>query len=285
MQATRQHADTADRDATSSPERRDPRAAMKTDDGFVAVFFSARIANWLLARIEDRAIVPNQVTVVAVATKLAAAALYATGWWPALVIGAVLVQASFVFDCLDGQLARHRRQTSGCGEWLDFMSDCLGDLVLIAGIAVGCALRSGSMTPFLWSYVAILVLFYRHFDWMLLVRVLGGGYELLHHTPTRGIGEQEKARVIEAARERRSREWGWFPKLLDRLAPKGTTEAHSLVFWVKRVLLFGNGERYALISLLGLAGRPEWIFPVLIAWGGVVYPMITVHRWQLFGAR
>jgi phosphatidylglycerophosphate synthase len=285
MRATRESAETTEPDAVSGPARRDPRAAMKTDDGFVAVFFSARIANWLLRRIEDLPIAPNQVTAVAVLTKLAAAAAYATGRWPALVLGAVLVQASFVLDCLDGQLARHRRQTSGFGEWLDFMSDCLGDLVLIAGIAVGCALRSGGLTPFLWSYAAILVLFYRHFDWMLLVRVLGGGYEQLHHTPTRGIGEQEKARVIEAARERRSREWGWFARLLDRLAPKGTVEAHSFTFWVKRALLFGNGERYALISLLGVIDRPEWIFPVLVAWGGVVYPMITVHRWQLFGAR
>jgi len=285
MRATHERAEPAGSDAMTVAERPDPRAAMKTDDGFVAVFFSARIANWLLVRIEDRPIVPNQVTAVAVLTKLAAAGLYATGWWPALVLGALLVQASFVFDCLDGQLARHRRQTSGFGEWLDFMSDCLGDLVLIAGIAVGCALRSGNMTPFLWSYAAILVLFYRHFDWMLLVRVLGGGYSELHHTPTRGVGEHEKTRVVEAARERRSREWGWFARLLDRLAPKGTTEAHSPMFWVKRVLLFGNGERYVLISLAGLAGRPEWIFPVLVVWGGVVYPLITVHRWQLFGAR
>src|SRR5256885_855836 len=175
MPATGKSAEGAEAEATSAASRRDPREAMKTDDGFVAVFFTAPIANRLLARIEDVPVTPNQVTAVSVLTKLAAAALYATGWWPAFVLGAVLVQASFVFDCLDGQLARHRRQTSGFGEWLDFMSDCLGDLVLIAGIAVGCAFRSASLTPFLWSYAAILVLFYRHFDWMLLVRVLGGG--------------------------------------------------------------------------------------------------------------
>ena len=40
-----------------------------------------------------------------------------------------------------------------------------------------------------------------------------------------------------------------------------------------------------LISVLGMIDRPEWIFPVLVVWGGVVYPLITVHRWQLFGGR
>jgi len=271
--------------AANEPLRRDPREAMKTDDGFVAVFFSARIANWLLVRIGDRPITPNQVTALAVLTKLLAAALYATGWWPALFLGAFLVQGSFVLDCLDGQLARHRGQTSGFGEWLDFMSDCLGDLVLIAGIAVGCALRSGSLEPFLWSYAALLVLFYRHFDWLLLVRVLGGGYQDLHHTPTRAVDEDEKARVIDEARARRMAQWGMFARFLDRLAPKGTAERRSVVFWVKRALLFGNGERYVLISVLGAIGRPEWIFPVLVGWGGVVYPLISVRRWLLFGGR
>jgi phosphatidylglycerophosphate synthase len=285
MQATTKIVNGAEAEATNEPLPRDPREAMKTDDGFVAVFFSARVANWLLARIGDRPITPNQVTAVAVLTKLLAAALYATGWWPALLLGAVLVQGSFVFDCLDGQLARHRGQTSGFGEWLDFMSDCLGDLVLIAGIAVGCALRSGSLVPFLWSYAALLVLFYRHFDWLLLVRVLGGGYQDLHHTPTRAIDEDEKARVIDEARARRMAQWGLFARFLDRLAPKGTAERRSVVFWVKRALLFGNGERYVLISVLGAIARPEWIFPVLVAWGGVVYPLISVRRWLLFGGR
>ncbi len=285
MQASSKLVNGAAAEAANGPLRRDPREAMKTDDGFVAVFFSARIANWLLSRIGDRPITPNQVTALAVLTKLLAAALYATGRWPALFLGAVLVQGSFVLDCLDGQLARHRGQTSGFGEWLDFMSDCLGDLVLIAGIAVGCALRSGSLEPFLWSYAALLVLFYRHFDWLLLVRVLGGGYQDLHHTPTRAIDEDEKARVIDEARARRMAQWGMFARFLDRLAPKGTAERRSVVFWLKRALLFGNGERYVLISLLGAIGRPEWIFPVLVAWGGVVYPLISVRRWLLFGGR
>jgi len=285
VNASRGIVDAADRGAVAQAAAGDPRSAMKTDDGFVAAFFTAPIANQLLRRIESSAVTPNQVTLLSILTKLVASALYATAWWPALVLGAVLVQLSFVFDCLDGQLARHRGQTSGFGEWLDFMGDCLGDLVLIAGIALGCAAVTSSLTPFLWSYAAILVLFYRHFDWMLLVRVLGGGYQQLHHTPTRSIDEPSKAQVIDAARERSKAEWGWFARSLDWLAPKGTVEDRSLVFWGKRALLLSNGERYMLISVLGMIDRPEWIFPVLVVWGGVVYPLITVHRWQLFGGR
>jgi len=40
-----------------------------------------------------------------------------------------------------------------------------------------------------------------------------------------------------------------------------------------------------LISIAGLADRPEWIFPILVLWGGVVYPLITLRRWMLFGGR
>ena len=142
MNASRRIVDAPDVGAANQAAAGDPRVAMKTDDGFVAAFFSAPIANRLLRRIASSAVTPNQVTVFSILTKVFASALYATGWWPALVLGAALVQLSFVFDCLDGQLARHRGQTSGFGEWLDFMGDCLGDLVLIAGIAFGCAARA-----------------------------------------------------------------------------------------------------------------------------------------------
>ena len=52
-----------------------------------------------------------------------------------------------------------------------------------------------------------------------------------------------------------------------------------------RRLLIGFAATPGILSVLGITDQPEWIFPILVVWGGIVYPMITVRRWQLFGAR
>jgi phosphatidylglycerophosphate synthase len=262
--------------------RKDPRAAIKQDDGFVATFLSAPAANWLLRRAEGTPLTPNQVTAASAALAVAASAAFASGLWLFLVLGAVLLQLSFVLDCLDGQLARHRNSGSRFGAWLDFMTDCLEDIVIVGGVAIGCAQRGGGATPYLWSYAALLVLFYRRFDGLLLDKVLGDEYQAVFRGGNRAIADEGKVRVIAELRERKAASWGFVGQLLDRLAPRATEHPHALVLWVKRALLFREGERYLAISLLALADRPEWIFPLIVAVGGVLYPLTTLRRWQLF---
>ena len=266
----------------SNDAGRDHRAAMRADDGFVATFFSARVANALLRRMDANRVTPNQVTVASLLAALAAALLFASGGRIALVLGALLVQASFVFDCLDGQLARHTGRTSRFGAWLDGMTDCLQEVVLLGGLAIGCARSGLGLGPVAWSYAAILVVLYRSIDWLLLGRVLGAAYADLGADATATRTDPTKVRVIAEARERGLSRWGPVGHALDRLAPKGTHETNPLVFWTKRALQLRNGERYAVISILALLGRPEWVFPVLVLWGGLVYPLITARRWQLF---
>ncbi len=266
----------------SAPPRKDPRAAIKQDDGFVATFFSAPAANWILRRAEDTPLTPNQVTAASAALAVAASAAFASGLWPFLVLGGLLLQVSFVLDCLDGQLARHRGTGSRFGAWFDYMSDCLEDIVIVAGVAIGCAARSGSATPYFWSYAALLVLFYRRFDGLLLDRVLGEDYRSVFGGGNRPIADEGKARVIADLRARKSRSWGVIGRVLDGLAPRATEAPSPVVLWTKRALLFREGERYLAISILAAIGKPEWIFPLIVVAGGILYPLTTVRRWQLF---
>jgi len=186
---------------------------------------------------------------------------------------------------VDGQLARHSGRTSRFGAWLDGMTDCLQEIVVIAGLAIGCLRAGNGLSSLVWSYGAIVVILYRDFDWLLLGRIFGAEYAELGGHATASRTDDRKVRLITAARERERGRWGLFGRLLDRLAPKGTHEKNPLVFWTKRALQFRNGERYLLVSVLAAAGRPDWIFPIIVVWGGVVYPLITARRWQLFGAR
>ena len=263
---------------------RDPRAAIKREDGFVATFLSAPLANWMLRRLDGVAVTPNQVTFLsAVVSLVAAAALAVPGFRLA---GAILLQLAFVLDCLDGQLARHRGLNSSFGAWLDQLTDRLRDVVLFAAIALGMiADGADPVAAFLWSYAALFVVFYRQFDALLLVRFLGSDYDDLHREPVRARDTSDKVRVIDEARRRRSAEWGTLAQTLDRLAPKGTHERRPTLYWLKRALLFEGGERYLAISLLAATGRLAWIFPLIVVWGGVVYPLITARRWSLFGGR
>ncbi len=262
--------------------RSDARSAIKRDDGFVATFLSAPIANWMLRAIADAPITPNHVTMLSAGVAIAAAAAFATGSWPILAMGAALLQLSFVLDCLDGQLARHRGAATRFGAWLDPMTDALQDVVLVAGIAVGCAARSGGEVAYLWGYAALLVLLYPRFDRLLLARVLGKDYESLVRGPDRAIDHEEKARVVASARARAAERWGTLGRALDRLAPRGTENPRPAVFWAKRALAFSGGEVYLTMSVLAAFDRPEWIFPTLVAVGGFLYPLTTLRRWQLF---
>ena len=59
-----------------------------------------------------------------------------------MVAGAVLVYFAFVFDCVDGQLARYTRQFSKLGAWLDSIFDRSKEYVVFAGLAIGAS-RTG----------------------------------------------------------------------------------------------------------------------------------------------
>ena len=48
-----------------------------------------------------------------------------------------MINDAFVFDCVDGQLARYTRQFSTLGAWLDATFDRAKEYTVFAGLAVG----------------------------------------------------------------------------------------------------------------------------------------------------
>lgn len=114
------------------------RQSIKAKDGWWASIFSGPLANRLLEPIADiQAITPNHITIFSLFIGLVAAYFFAQGNHTSLIIGAVLVQLSFVIDCMDGQLARYRQQFSNLGAWLDRISDRVKDFVYFFALAWG----------------------------------------------------------------------------------------------------------------------------------------------------
>jgi len=120
-----------------------PPPALKAHDSIVAVLYAGRVARWLIPSARRAGFSPNQVTLGSLAVTLVAALLAAFGDRTAWIFAAILVQAGFVLDCLDGQLARVTERVSDFGRYLDSLTDLIKVFALISAMTLS-RLRHGA---------------------------------------------------------------------------------------------------------------------------------------------
>lgn len=110
-----------------------------------------------------RRVTPNGLTAVAAVLGVAAAVAFGTGRYA---LGALLFELRFLVDCLDGKLARVRRQFSAAGGFLDISSD-----VALTAACYGAALAAlvaDGVAP-TWLAVAVPSVFlYQYWTWLYL---------------------------------------------------------------------------------------------------------------------
>ncbi|GAA0939077.1 MULTISPECIES: CDP-alcohol phosphatidyltransferase family protein [Streptomyces violaceusniger group] len=97
---------------------------------------------------------PNQLTWGAFLVGLGSAACFAQGDWRWLLLGAVLYHVSFIFDCMDGKLARLTGTGSVFGAWLDFVFDRIRVLVCSVALMGGQYVRTDDVL-YLWLALAV----------------------------------------------------------------------------------------------------------------------------------
>ncbi|WP_413806650.1 CDP-alcohol phosphatidyltransferase family protein [Streptomyces sp. OE57] len=97
---------------------------------------------------------PNQLTWGAFLVGLGSAACFAQGDWRWLLLGAVLYHVSFIFDCMDGKLARLTGTGSVFGAWLDFVFDRIRVLVCSIALMGGQYARTDDVL-YLWLALAV----------------------------------------------------------------------------------------------------------------------------------
>jgi hypothetical protein len=118
------------------------KAAIKKIDGWWASIFSGPVANYLLRYIADiNWISPNHVTLFALFLGVLASVCFLIASPLFMILGALLVQLSFIVDCMDGQLARYRQQFSALGAWLDRIADRVKDFLYFFSLALGFFLK------------------------------------------------------------------------------------------------------------------------------------------------
>ncbi|MFE7901124.1 DUF5941 domain-containing protein [Streptomyces sp. NPDC057424] len=204
------------------------KSAVKSRDGFFTTYcispYSRYIARWCARR----GLTPNQVTTASLFTALIAAACAATGTRGGFVAAGVLLIASFVLDCTDGQLARYSLQYSTLGAWLDATFDRAKEYAYYAGLALGAA-RGGDDV---WALAlgAMVLQTCRH--------VVDFSFNEANHDATANTSPTAA--------------------LSDKLDSVGWT------VWVRRMIVLPIGERWAMIAVLTALTTPRITFYALL---------------------
>ncbi|MEW2134398.1 DUF5941 domain-containing protein [Streptomyces sp. NPDC005435] len=204
------------------------KSAVKSRDGFFTTYcispYSRYIARWCARR----GLTPNQVTTASLLTALIAAASAATGTRAGFIAAGVLLIASFVLDCTDGQLARYSLQYSTLGAWLDATFDRAKEYAYYAGLALGAA-RGGDDV---WALAlgAMILQTCRH--------VVDFSFNEANHDAT--------ANTSPTA------------------ALSGKLDSVGWTVWVRRMIVLPIGERWAMIAVLTAATTPRITFYVLL---------------------
>lgn len=140
------------------------RATLKDRDAWWTVLLVDPVATPIVRRVARFGwITPNRLTLAAFLLGAAAAVAFWQATWPWLAVGALLFHLSFVFDCMDGKVARLRGNGSVFGAWLDFICDRIKDLTCTAGLFGGQWAATGDDY---WLCLGGLVLFVNMFRYL-----------------------------------------------------------------------------------------------------------------------
>ncbi|MFF1548467.1 DUF5941 domain-containing protein [Streptomyces sp. NPDC058291] len=204
------------------------KSAVKARDGFFTTHFISPYSRYLARWCARRGLTPNQVTTASLITALIAAACAATGTRVGFVAAGVLLIASFVLDCTDGQLARYSLQYSTLGAWLDATFDRAKEYAYYAGLALGAA-RGGDDV---WALAlgAMILQTCRH--------VVDFSFNEANHDATANTSPTAA--------------------LSDKLDSVGWT------VWVRRMIVLPIGERWAMIAVLTAVTTPRITFYALL---------------------
>ncbi|MEU5099801.1 DUF5941 domain-containing protein [Streptomyces sp. NPDC020996] len=206
------------------------KSAVKARDGFFTTFFISPYSRYIARWCARRGLTPNQVTTASLLTALIAAGCAATGTRGGFIAAGVLLIASFVLDCTDGQLARYSLQYSTLGAWLDATFDRAKEYAYYAGLALGAARGGGHDDVWALALGAMILQTCRH--------VVDFSFNEANHDATANTSPTAA--------------------LSDKLDSVGWT------VWLRRMIVLPIGERWAMIAVLTAATTPRITFYALL---------------------
>lgn len=234
------------------------RNASRGDDGV----FSTAVIRPLSRRVTAQGLrlgwTPNVVTVVSLLLGLGACALAALDSRLAWILAAVLLMASLVVDCVDGEIARFTRRYSAMGAWLDGVADRAKEFLMVASVAWVAARRGEPM----WSLAIVLLalLALRHLE----------DYAYVRRGRCAAAGVLPDRLPLDVRRDLGP------PDAPTRPSPPTTRS--NLIRKAKQVLHLPIAERYLIMTLGLLIFSPELFLWALLVAVGLAFGWTEVGR-------
>jgi phosphatidylglycerophosphate synthase len=256
-----------DRDAAQSRvsavsrERVQGLLANRVDDGFYSTFVVRRASKPLTRLALRVGASPNTITAMSLLIGLAAAALFATGQWIWIALGAIALQVSLIVDCVDGEVARATRRFTLLGAWLDAATDRVKEFAAYGGLAIGAS-RMG--VDVWWIAITLVVLqTTRHvsdYDFARIQRLREA------QVPAVDIRERSDGRMSASG------------SLASAMQASARINRRSAVRWTKKVIHMPIGERWLLLSVLAIVAGPAWALGGLLIAGVVAFAYVAAGR-------
>lgn len=235
--------------------------ANRVDDGFYSTFVVRKASKPLTRLALHLGISPNTVTALSFAIGIAAAALFATGRWPLILIGAIALQLSLIIDCVDGEVARATGTFTALGAWLDAATDRVKEFAAYGGLAIGAGVMGGDAW---WIAITLIVLqTTRHvsdYDFARIQRLREA------NVPQVDIRQRSDGRVSARG------------GLAGAMQASARINRRSAVRWIKKIVHMPIGERWLLLSVLAVLAGPTWALGGLLIAGVIALAYVVVGR-------
>ncbi|MEZ0072136.1 CDP-alcohol phosphatidyltransferase family protein [Planotetraspora sp. GP83] len=241
--------------------------AVKGADGFFTTFFVSTYSRFIARWAARRGLTPNQVTLISIFLGLLSAAAFATGTRWGAVAGGVLIYFAFVFDCVDGQVARYARKFGVLGAWLDATFDRFKEYAVFVGLAVGATV-SGKFGDGEGVWTLALVALGLQTVKHLLDFSFGAANRRKPPAPlpTLALSAADDGPLRRALENRKVTQSTGIRGLLRLWSRAGRFRA---VHWARKMIVFPIGERFAAIAITAAFFDPRVTFLTLVIWGGV----------------
>jgi phosphatidylglycerophosphate synthase len=148
----------------------------------------------------------NQITILGIITSVIASYLLSTGRYSGALIGSFLCFFAYIFDCVDGEMARFKKLSSETGSFLDDVSYLFIEFLPIIGITFGVYNNNPSILVFAAGFLALFsimfqrIMIYRRYQTLSEFLLKGKKSKYPRHD-SNATGKRSKLSYVKSALE------------------------------------------------------------------------------------
>jgi len=124
------------------------------DEGIVGTLLIRKISIRITKYIARTNLTPNQITFISFLIGIVGAYFISSGIWRDLIIGGILIQLSYVFDNVDGEIARLKGLGSAKGAFIDATLDRIKEGAIFVAISMAVYAQTHNYLAWVFGFVA-----------------------------------------------------------------------------------------------------------------------------------